>query len=722
MSDRATKGGGIVTDMGVMARIVSGVKFVLTGANEAWFGPAQPIAPTAPEEVKGRAFDYPVAVNTNTRPRSTEGVTFQQMRAMADNYDLLRLVIETVKDQIIAQEWTIRPKDPKGKPDTRCDEVKAFFQFPDLEHDHGTWLRMILEDMLVTDAPCLYPRMARGGKLYALETIDGGTIKRVVNADGRTPLPPDPAYQQILKGIPAVDYSRDELIYFPRNLRSNRFYGYSPVEQIIMTVNIALRRQIHQLEFYTEGNTPDLIFGVPSTWQPDQIRQMQLWWDTLINDTASRRKAKFIPGDVKPYDTKEKALKDEYDEWLARVVCFAFSIAPQPFIKEMNRATAATSKEASKEDGKGPRMLWVKRLHDFIIAKYFGYTDLEFGWEDQCAVDPFVQAQIDQIYLASYVIAPDEVRARIGLEGPAPEKPAPPTLTPDPDKETGKPEPEADPVEKVERVKKKPVVAPIDRERATITKARAKFTKKLEVFFKKASADLADQTSVAIEKLNRVDDDDVSRILAELDMNGWSTLIEPAQATLDAIYRDGAHVALQQIHFGDPDRLTSLLNERALQFAEARGAELVGMRNIGSKEKPEWIENPEAKWVITDSTREMLRTDVKTAIDEGWSTGKVKAELKENYAFSSSRAEMIARTEIARADVEGNMQAYRASGIVAGKEWVVGSEHDDDDECTSNAGQGVIGLDEPFESGDDAAPSHPRCVCDILPVLIDSEG
>jgi hypothetical protein len=65
------------------------------------------------------------------------------------------------------------------------------------------------------DAPALCKRRTRGGALYALEPLDGATIKRLIDDWGRTPLPPPPAYQQILKGVPAVDYGADELIYAP---------------------------------------------------------------------------------------------------------------------------------------------------------------------------------------------------------------------------------------------------------------------------------------------------------------------------------------------------------------------------------------------------------------------------------------------------------------------------------------------------------------------------
>jgi hypothetical protein len=78
---------------------------------------------------------------------------------------------------------------------------------------------MLLEDMLVIDAVTIYPRFTRGGSLYSLDVIDGSTITPLVGEDGRSPEPPDPAFQQVLHGVPAADFSSDELLYLPRNVR-----------------------------------------------------------------------------------------------------------------------------------------------------------------------------------------------------------------------------------------------------------------------------------------------------------------------------------------------------------------------------------------------------------------------------------------------------------------------------------------------------------------------
>ena len=405
-------------DPGLIARLVQGVRYTLTGVKpDSWFGPGQPLPPAAQEQAVGRQFDFDTATNMRQQPRATEAVSFAQMRALADGYDFLRLIVETRKDQLSGLEWTVRPKDDRVQPDARCEQITAFLQTPDREHDWQTWLRMMVEDMLVLDAATIYPRMTRGGGLYALELVDGATIKRVIDETGRTPLPPDPAYQQVLKGLPAVNYSRDELVYAPRNPRTNRVYGYSPVEQIVMTVNIALRRQINALHYYTEGNIPEALIGVPETWSPDQIRQFQDYWDAMLEgSTAARRHAKFIPGGMEVHETRPNALKDVYDEWLARIVCFAFGVSPNAFISQVNRATAEVSKATADEEGLGPAMAWVRSVMNQIIARWFGAPDLTFAWVPRNDIDPLVKAQIDQIYVTTKVKTPDEVRAELGLE------------------------------------------------------------------------------------------------------------------------------------------------------------------------------------------------------------------------------------------------------------------------------------------------------------------
>ena len=382
--------------------------------------------------VAGRQFDFRTGFNVEIRPRSGEPIGFDALRALADNCDLLRLVIETRKDQVCALPWSIMPRAKGATPNARCEKVEAFFRVPDGEHGWEDWLRMLLEDLFVLDAPALYVRRTVGGDLFALEPVDGSTIKRVIDETGRTPSE-GTAYQQILKGLPAVDYTRDELIYRPRNLRTHKAYGFSPVEQVINTVNTALRRQVFTQDYFTSGTVPDALAGVPETGTVQQIKEFQDYWDMLLSDDqASRRKLKFVPGEIARNfkETKQPPLKDAFDEWLARVICYCFAIDVTPFVAQVNRAVAETNREQSLSEGLAPTMQWVKGLVDMVLAKHLGAPDLQLTWEEGEVVDALTRAQVAKLYVDAKVLHPDEVRADLGRDPLTPEQKA--DLTPPP--------------------------------------------------------------------------------------------------------------------------------------------------------------------------------------------------------------------------------------------------------------------------------------------------
>ncbi len=296
---------------------------------------------------------------------------------------------------------------------------------------------MLLEELFVIDAPTLYMQRNRAGQLLALLPLDGATIKPVIDAWGRVPQPYAEAgeivypvaYQQVLKGFPAVDYSTRDLLYRPRNPRVSRAYGFSPVEQVVSTVNVALRRQLFLTDYFTDGNIPDSLIGVPETWTPDQIASYQKYWDaTFSGDLARRRRAKFVPGGMAKtfIQTKEPELKSVFDDWLARIVCFAFSVSPQALVQPMNRATAEVGKDLAQEEGLAPILLWVKALVDDLLAREFAAADCEFAWTPSETVDPQAQEQVLSAYTGRGILTINEARAMLGrdpLADPAADRP-----------------------------------------------------------------------------------------------------------------------------------------------------------------------------------------------------------------------------------------------------------------------------------------------------------
>jgi Phage portal protein/Bacterial CdiA-CT RNAse A domain len=403
----------------VFARLADATRYVITGVSpDTWFGPLQPLAPMAPPEVKGRQWDYPFGANLNYIPRAEDGVSFAELRGLADALPLLRAVIETRKDQIAAQSYAIRARNhgDSSASSQAIDQVTRFFARPDRRRSFADWLRMLLEEMLVIDAATIYPRYNRGGSLYALDIIDGATIKPLIGEDGRAPEPPDPAYQQILKGIPAADFSTEELLYLPRNLRAHRLYGMSPVEQIALTVNIALRRDASTLDYYRAGSSPDAFATLPKEWTADQIRSFQDYFDALMSgNLARRRQTKFMPADFKLIEARQPPLKDQYDEWLARIICYAFSVPVSPFVSQVNRATGEIMRQQATQEGLVPLKAWVKNALDHVIRECMNEPGLEFVWVGDDAIDPLEQAQTLQILVGAGIKTREEARADLGL-------------------------------------------------------------------------------------------------------------------------------------------------------------------------------------------------------------------------------------------------------------------------------------------------------------------
>lgn len=430
-----------IVPMSLAKRLTQAVSYGLTGG---FFSPQMPLQPTEPGTA-GRRFDFQAGYNISTKPRRDSGIDFATLRQFAKFYDILRILIEKRKDQISNFEWSIKPTDEaiaaaggkgaklqtNGKPqkpqqdvldelNKRAKAATEFFKFPDGRNSWSAWLRAIVEDMLVLDAITIWP-VYEGNKLAKLETVDPATIKIVIDDSGRTPEPPFPAYQQVLHGVPASDYAKDELLYYMSNPATDRIYGLSKVEQILITIQIGLRREMSQLQFFTEGNVPAALAGVPDNWTSTQIETLQKAFDGMMQgDTGSRRKLWFVPGDaaknIKQLVSEEATLKAEFDEWIIRIMCFAFGLSPQPFIKEMNRATAFTAASEARDEGLGPQLTFLKGMIDAIIKNGLKIEGVEFAWSIDQENDPTAQSNIDDMQLRSGLRSVDELRQRDGLD------------------------------------------------------------------------------------------------------------------------------------------------------------------------------------------------------------------------------------------------------------------------------------------------------------------
>jgi hypothetical protein len=386
---------------------------------DPWLSGGQPLTPKDPAGTPPRRFQYAPGYNIQISPRSTEAISFAQLRALSE-YTMVRVIIEHVKEALKSHEWDVVPDDPEDGANHEADIATAlkFLERPDGQHEWDEWLGMVIEEVLVVDALTLYKHRTFGGQLHSLEVIDGATIKVLTDVRGFTPEPPTPAYQQFLYGVPKTWYTKDEMIYAPRNRRANKFYGFSPTEQIVLTINEGMRRDFYNLAQFTDGTTPAGLATLPKEWKLEEIRAWDQYVEDILAGNAQRRsKILWSPEGTQLHKFRDEetfGLFNKFDEWLARICCFAYGVSPMPFISMTNRAVAQEMGDIEAEGGVASLKLFIERLINRVIDDDLAMPHLRFNWVTDRARLQAKRVSKNVEYAKIGALQIDEIRAEEG--------------------------------------------------------------------------------------------------------------------------------------------------------------------------------------------------------------------------------------------------------------------------------------------------------------------
>jgi len=207
-----------------------------------------------------------------------------------------------------------------------------------------------------------------------------------------------------------------------RKPRNNTPYGRSHLEQILTWANIGIRNQQFLLEYYTSGNTPEMLIPVDASTPAEKVEEWNEMLDTeLSGQLGERRKIKMVPvmnssGKFEPVFPKQPLLVSQLDEFLARIVCFTLGLNPQAFVKSMNRASSEQAQDAAEAEGQAPVIRWLEDVMNECIIR-MGYGDThEFTFRIAREQDGLKQMQIDTGYLAKGVWSINMVLEDLGLD------------------------------------------------------------------------------------------------------------------------------------------------------------------------------------------------------------------------------------------------------------------------------------------------------------------
>ena len=263
--------------------------------------------------------------------------------------------------------------------------------------------------------------------------------------------------------------------------------------------------------------------------------------------------------------------------------------------------------------------------------------------------------------------------------------------------------------------RKAATLLPLQRGGPTVDRARRHFQAKLVEFLRDVANKIARRVllSESGEKVAKADPAHhftpaqpaaMRAMEAEVLHINWEDLVPEAEAALTTIAEAGGYQALAQLEIRDTD-VISEVNSVAGKWAHERAAEMVGRKWVDGK----LVENPNAKWAISETTRTDLRSIVEDAFQHNTSMRELSSAIQEAGAFSEARAMMIAKTEAASAEHNGNLAGWRQGGVES-VNWTMSDDHDDslDCDCPDNEDGSPYPLDEV-----PSYPCHPLCMCSL---------
>jgi hypothetical protein len=437
---------------------------------EAIFGPGDPIPYGAldasrPDSGMPEPRQYQYVPYYNVPGTNEREVEWETLRQAADS-PLFRSCIEIRKNEISCLDWNIgvaksvvaqRAKDDqKPRQDVENDlrqqykediqRATDFMAMPDRRNgrDFSAWVALLLEEHLKWDGMVIYPRKTYGGDLLDLMLVDASTIKPLLDEQGGRPLPPAPAYQQILQGFPRSEFTADtsktsdgkeyvpgafssaQLIYERRVQRLNTPYGFSPTEQALLDGLLWNKRFSWMMAEYTEGSQPVqwIVNKGTSSWSAQQLLEYERFFnDRYSGKTATRYRNPFLPEGLEPVQQAQipDRYKPDYDLFIIRLVASHFDVT----LPELGFSEPGGLGSSGYHEGQAdiqyrkatlPTSRWVQQLITRILHQHFGMPDeLEFCFlgledEDEAAADAVAADRVRRGSMTT-----NEDRQRIGM-------------------------------------------------------------------------------------------------------------------------------------------------------------------------------------------------------------------------------------------------------------------------------------------------------------------
>lgn len=382
--------------------------------------PSQPLD-TITNNTIPRNSEYYDGINSHVFPNGNMrmATTYESLDFLANNIDIVKIGLAYKRLQIGTYKWQIVPVDKTDRNDYSAD-VKAltkFFNKPDKKRNFRLWMSKQMYNYVVYDAITIFKRKNRAGGLHSLEVIDGKTIKPLVDINGRIPDYPNPAYQQIIKGVPESSFTEQDLIYCPVNERINDLKGCSAVENIHIALNTYARSQNHNLLFFTDGvSTSAGLIAWGEELEPEPLKKVQADFNHFLSNSKNKHRTKFVPKGTEIIRMMEFKFNSDFTDHLIKIMCASLNLPQSLFIGMLNRSTSQSLDSQQEDDMLCGELMVFEDIFTDIIQNDFGKENLKFEFlKDELTDQKLLLQQVIQ-GVKTGIISPNEGRIKWGYK------------------------------------------------------------------------------------------------------------------------------------------------------------------------------------------------------------------------------------------------------------------------------------------------------------------
>lgn len=364
------------------------------------------------------------------RPRQL--VTLEILREFAQKYDVLRAMINHLKNEVEAVPLVVSARDKdddSAATAKRIQEVEDWFEVEGGLGGFGLtrseFEKQIIEDLHVIGPAAIYLQPTRGGGIYQALAIDAATIRPRVDLFG-WPGPGEDWYEQYIEGILQRGFPPEEMYWRGLYPRTDSPYPDSPVEYLVLTVLAAVSADSWNREWLTDGDEPGTWLSMPSDMPVPVAREwLELFHERNRGNTRDRQKVNIFPGGTSQPQRASRRDQDfeAFTLNLARR-CAAIIGVQLAAIGLSDSKEYAVTQEASIEQtssvGIGKLLLYLETFYNYLLRRN-GYRDLRASF--QTAKEEDGARKADRLSKATGVPwrTPNEARAEDGLDSIGPD-------------------------------------------------------------------------------------------------------------------------------------------------------------------------------------------------------------------------------------------------------------------------------------------------------------